>query len=328
MFDQLAVVLCCAVFFIVLAGTSLFSAGVLRASRRLLGRMTARTSANLMFAVRVFPWLLALLITLGLVLPSFLEFEPHSTREIMGVRLLVLATCGGLAILGLSIRTWRVLRATHLAQRYWRSQATQLKPAGVPIPVYRAGEACPLLAVTGILRPEIFVAGAVTEHLSAKELSAAIAHEMAHVSSLDNLKQLVLKITRFPRWLNLFHTSDAAWVNASEIAADEDALAAGASALDLSSALVKVGRLGWQMPMSNAIATSHLLPDTAESSIAMRVMHLEKLLSGERSLACSRNQHGKTYWPTASLVLLVAGYAICLHVVLPWMHNALELLVR
>ena len=60
----------------------------------------------------------------------------------------------------------------------------------------------------------------------------------------------------------------------------------------------------------------------------MRVMHLEKLLSGERSLACSRNQHSKTYWPIASLVLLVAGYAICLHVVLPWMHNALELLVR
>lgn len=327
MFDQLAVVLCCAVFFIVLAGTSLFSAGILRAGRRQLERLTARTSANLIFAVRILPLLLAVLITFGLVLPSFLEFEPHSTREIVGMRLLVLAACGGVAITGLGVRTWRVLRATQRARRDWRSQAMQLKPAGVPVPVYCAPEVCPLLAVSGIFRPQIFVAGTVTDHLSANELSAAIAHELAHVSSLDNLKQLILKITRPPRWLNLFHRSDAAWVNASEIAADEGALAAGASALDLSAALVKVGRLHRQMPMSSAIAASHLLPDAAESSIAMRVTHLEKLLRGERALSFSNSQ-SRTYWHIASLILLVAAYAVCLHVVLPWMHNALELLVR
>src|SRR5260370_14422954 len=36
----------------------------------------------------------------------------------------------------------------------------------------------------------------VVQLLSAEELSAAIAHERAHVRSFDNLKQMLLKITR------------------------------------------------------------------------------------------------------------------------------------
>lgn len=328
MFDELAVVLCCAVFFIVLAGTSMLSAGILWASRRVLGGLTPRTSANLIFAIRVLPLLLAFLITFGFALPSFLEFEPHSTGEIMGIRLMVLAACGGLAILGLAARTWRVLRTTHWAQKHWRSHATRLHAKDVSLPVYCASAACPLLAVTGIFRPEIFIAGAVRQNLSSSELSAAIAHELAHVSSLDNLKQLILTITRLPRWLNLFRKSDAAWLNAAELAADEGALAAGTSPLDLSSALVKVGRLGQQMPMKNAIPASNLLADGAESSIAMRVMHLEKLLRGERNLVGPRNHRSGAYWSIVSLILLVAGYAVCLHVVLPRIHEALEFLVR
>ncbi|HEY6351562.1 MAG TPA: M56 family metallopeptidase [Candidatus Angelobacter sp.] len=328
MFYALAAALCCAVLFIVLGAASLASAGILWAARRMLGGLRPRTGANLMFALRALPLFLAGLITLGFALPAFLRFEPRSSGEIMGLRLLILAACGGLTVCAISIRCGRVILATRRARKEWRSHSMLVQPEGVPVPVYCSRGPYPLLAVTGVFRPQIFVASTVTQSLSAKELSAAIAHEMTHVSSRDNLKRMVLKLTQLPRWLNLFHHSDAAWVNASEIAADEGAIAGGASALDLSSALVKVGRLGTPAPISSAIAGSHLLPETAESCIAMRVMHLEKLLDDRQRPSRPHNDQGRTYWPVFSLALFIVGYAICLNAVLPWMHEALELLVR
>ncbi|HEY6250591.1 MAG TPA: M56 family metallopeptidase, partial [Candidatus Angelobacter sp.] len=255
-------------------------------------------------------------------------FEPRSTHEIMGMRLLVLAACGGLALAGIAARSWRVIRATSQARQNWRSHSRRVQPEGVQVPVYCADGPCPLLAVTGVFRPEIFVATTVTQSLSVNELSAALAHELAHVSSRDNLKQMVLKITRPPQWLNPFRHSDVAWLKASEVAADEGALARGASALDLSAALIKVGQLGRQAPLNSAIAASHLLPETAESCIAVRVMHLERLLKGEGDPTRVRNSHHNRNWPILSLALLVISYAVCVNAILPWMHEALELLVR
>lgn len=328
MFYAIAAALCCAVLFIVLSGTSLVSAGMLWAGRRIPGKLSPRAGANLLFAFRCLPLFLTILITLGFALPSILEFEPRSSSEIMGLRLLVLAACGGLALVGFAIRSWRVIRATRQAQKLWRSHSTRVQPEGVRVPVYCADGAYPLLAVTGVFRPEIYVTNTVAQNLSANELSAAIAHELAHVRSRDNLKQMVLKITQPPQWLNPFRKSDAAWLKASEVAADEAALASGATALDLSSALVKVGQLSRLAPVSNTIAASYLLPETAESCIAVRVMHLEKLLSGERGLARLRHDHGNKTWTVLSLVLLVVSYGVCVHAVLPRMHEALELLVR
>jgi Zn-dependent protease with chaperone function len=194
------------------------------------------------------------------------------------------------------------------------------------VPVYCASEPSPLLAVTGLLRPRIFVAQRVVEKLSSGELFAAIAHELAHVSALDNLKQLVLKTTRPPEWFKLFRKSDALWLNASEMAADEGALAGGASALELSSALIKVGRLSRNIPVGDLIAASHLLPLNTQSCIEMRVDHLRKLLESEGDMP--PNQRGRrNYWPVLGLSLLL-GYAICVNAVLPCIHEVLEFLVR
>lgn len=329
MFYSLATALCFAVLFIVLAGSSLLSAGGLWTARRALGSMSPRTGANLLFAIRTFPLFLAVLVTLGFALPAFLRFEPRRSGEIMGFRLLLLAGLGGLVIAGIVIRALRVIWTTHRAQNQWRAHSRRLQPEGTRVPVYCSHGASPLLAVTGVFRPKIFVAHNVTQSLSAQELSAAIAHEIAHVSSLDNLKQLVLKITQLPRWLNLFRSSDIAWLNTSEMAADEGALASGASALDLSSALVKVGRLGRQAEVADLVAASHLLPVMAESSIAVRVMHLKKLLESDGQATHLQPGHGKNnHWTFASLALFVLGYAVCVNAILPWIHDALELLVR
>ena len=329
MFYVLALALCLAVLFIVLAGASVVCAAGLWFARRSLTSLAPRRSADLVFTLRTLPWLLACAVALGFALPAFLRFEPHATGEFLGLRLVALATLGAIVTGFAAVRGWRIAQATHRAQKQWRANAERLRIEGVPLPTYCAEEAGPLLAVTGILRPRIFVSRTVTESLSARELSAAIAHELAHVQARDNLKQFLMKMTRPPRWLRVLHSSDPAWLGASEMAADEAALASGASALDLSSALVKVGRLIRQAPMAEAIAASHLLPDAAESSMAMRITHLEKLLGSEGAKhAPNTSSMARRCGTAISLLLLLAGYAICLNTVLPWIHDTLEILVR
>lgn len=327
MFYALAIVLCLAVLFIVAAGASIFCAAGLYAGKRWLDFLPTRSRANVLFMLRAMPFFLAGLVTLGLALPAFLRFEPRASNEIMGLRLLTLAVLGAFVLGGIAFRALRIIQATYRAQKQWRIRSRRLQVKSINVPVYCAAMPCPLVAVTGMLRPKIFVAQAVMEKLSPGELDAALAHELAHVTALDNLKQLILKATTLPRWLRLFANSDPIWLNTSEIAADEGALASGVSALDLSSALVKVGGLSRQAAANNLIAASHLLPISAPSGLETRVNHLRKLLESEDQAVRSQPRHSK-YWPMFSLFLLVAGYAICLNSVLPWMHEILERLVR
>jgi hypothetical protein len=263
--------------------------------------------------------LLAFLVTFGLVLPAFLKFEPRSTGELMGGPLLVLAALGTCVLLAMGIRGLRLVWATRQAQKQWRRASTGFRISGIDVPLYRVDGPPTLLAVSGVLRPKIFVGREVANTLTSGELSAALIHEMAHVTSLDNLKQFLLRITRLPRW------TDIEWINASEIAADEAALARGASVLDLSSALIKVGRLGHGRPMRDAIVASHLLPVTTGSSMEMRVTHLQKLLEGH----CQpQRDTGHKYYRILPVLLLFLSYATCVNAVLPWIHEALEFLVR
>jgi Zn-dependent protease with chaperone function len=222
-----------------------------------------------------------------------------------------------------------MLRATMLLRKQWSSQGEKLSVEGVNLPVYCVEDSGSLMAVIGIFRPRIFVARRFVRTLSAEELSAALAHEMAHVRSFDNFKQLFLKITRPPQWLNIFRLTDAAWTNASEVAADENALTSGASALDLSSALVKAGRLGTKSVLCEAVAASHLLPMITQSSFEVRVAHLQELLEENgRPRPAARAGALERHSTTLLWMSLLLVYAASFNTVLPWMHEALEALVR
>jgi Zn-dependent protease with chaperone function len=326
MFYILCIALCLAAMFLVLAGMSMLCLWSWRFLRLLVLSSAPSTAANLLFAIRVLPLLLAFLVTFGLALPAFVKFEPRSTSEMMSLRLLVLAAFGAFALLAMGIRVVKIVRATTAVQEQWRRRSKKLHVEGMNIPVYCLDGPRSAVAVLGILQPEIFVSREVAETLSPDELSAAIAHEKAHVSSLDNLKQLLLKVVRPPRWLNMLRMAETDWTSASEIAADEAALAAGVSALDLSGALVKVGRLKIQAVVGDAVAASHLLPIASGSAVEARMSHLQKLLEDE---GCSRveKRNGKRGMFFV-LVLPVIAYAICVNGILPWVHEALELLVR
>jgi Zn-dependent protease with chaperone function len=324
MFYVLAISLCLAVMFLVLAGASLLSLAGLRLVLRMAGPMRPSAKANLLFAARLLPLGLACTVTFGLVLPAFLEFEPYSTGEGMGLRLLALAALGALALFGMVVRGVNILQATREAQQGWCEHAQQLTVPGIEVPVYRVENAAYLVAVTGILRPRIFVAREITEALSPDELRAALAHEMAHVSSFDNLKQLLLKITRVPRWLKALYGVDAEWTDASEIAADQEALAEGTSVLDLSSALIKVGRLIRPIAGREPVA-SHLVPSTCGSALENRVTCLSEILEGTGATPARNVKRKGLLLP---LLLTLGAYIACVNALLPAVHEALEFLVR
>jgi hypothetical protein len=324
MFYVLAIALCLAVLFLVLACGSLVCMAGLRIVLRMAAPVTPGIKANLLFAARLLPLGLACVVTFGLALPAFLKFEPHSTGEGMGPRLLALATLGALALAGMAVRGVALLRATVQAQRGWRKHSQELHLQGLPVPVYRVENGASLLAVTGIFRPRIFVGREITETLLQDELHAALAHEMAHVSSFDNLKQLLLKITRAPRWLKALYDADAAWTSASEVAADHRALAEGASVLDLSSALIKVGRLNRPTAVREPVA-SHLVPTACGSSLESRVTCLSEMLEGTGAAPARGVKRGSLVFP---VVMVLAAYVVCINALLPAVHEALEFLVR
>ncbi len=329
MFYTLAICVFLAGLFLVLA----FALPASRALRRMAATMvrsrTPAAAANVLFAIRILPLFLALGVSLGLILPAFLRFEPRTTSEAMSARLFLLSFAGALVLTMLAVRGLRVLRATARVERGWRARGEEqrVNVAGSEIPVHYVDGAPALLAVTGFFRPRIFVAREVCRLLSRDELFAALAHEMAHVGFSDNFKQFLLRLTRLPRWLGGTAMEDAAWVTVSELAADEAALAGGASALDLASALVKMSALKTDRPVGSQVAASHLLPDLPGPALEMRVAHLHRLLEDE--IAGPKVLPRPKPWPKLIAILLaMMAYVAAVSTLLPSIHKALEFLVR
>jgi len=235
-----------------------------------------------------------------------------------------MASAGALLLACMMWRAWRMLSVTRRAQRFWRRNSEKIYVQGIDLPIYCVESRLSLLAVTGIFRANIFLSREIAETLSPQELKAALEHEVAHAASFDNLKQMLLKITQPPRWLQLFHDVDREWSGASEIAADYSALANGASVLDLSSALIKVGRLNRISTAVHAVA-SHLIPTACSSTLEQRVLRLSELLESNQHTTVRSAQPGKLI---LGIFLGVAAYLACVHAVLPTVHEVLEFLVR
>src|ERR1051325_4138081 len=331
MFYLLSISLCCAVFFIVLASTSALCIWCGRLLRFSAFSPAPAIVANLLFTIRVLPVLMALLATFGFVLPALLKFEPRSTGEPVGWPLLALAILGGAVLIVMLARATTILWATRLVGAKWRRHSKKLSLENTDVPVYCLDDAGAgrgsVLAVLGFLRPKIFVAKQIVDTLTPAELIAAVEHERAHVNSFDNLKQFALKVTRIPRWLRVSAKSDSAWTNASEIAADEAALASGISILDLSGALIKVASLSRHAVVGETVAASHLVPLGPGSSLQARVDHLQKILECDNP-ALRRAPRSRIKKFAVPLALAVIGYATCVSMVLPLVHDALEALVR
>ena len=199
-FVTLCVAVCLAISLLtlVIAATVIdFAAGVLNYSR--IQKELLRFP-RLLFFWRVSPFLLAITIMFAFALPSFLLLEPRATREKPDGWLLMLAAAAMMLLAGFIARSITVLQATRHSMRDWLRKGHRLQIADVALPVYVIEVMQPLIAVSGFLRPKVFVAKRTLESLTMDELRAALAHETIHARRLDNLTQFILRVTTLPRF--------------------------------------------------------------------------------------------------------------------------------
>jgi Zn-dependent protease with chaperone function len=277
---------------------------------------TARGSTNLLFALRVLPFLLASVFTIAFTVPSFLLLEPRSTDEAVGTAPLLLGLCC-LALLAAGIvQAASAQVRTSQALMKWLDGSTMLDSEAA-LPVFRTRANTPSLTVAGVREPKVLVSEAAIAALTPPELRTALKHEMAHAQSYDNLKKLLFRFSVFPGMTGL----ERAWAEQSELAADDAAVSCSRDALDLAGALIKVSRLNTP-PLQAALTTGLLHSSTA---LGERV---QRLVSWERkpeSAAASK------YWrytlPSLGGALFLAA-ATTYGSVLTGLHQITEWLVR
>jgi len=206
----------------------------------------AARRARLLLALRLLPSAAGIVVSLGMVLPAFLWLQPRQSDEEVRGPLAVLALAGLTLLAAGATRGIASCRATRRLHDAWMARGRPVALPDVPWAESRVVEhAFPIVGVVGIRRPRLVVTGQVQAVLSGEEWRAVVAHERAHVRSLDNLKSLALRFCPdLLAFLPAGRRLAQAWCAAVEDAADDAVAARGrADALHLASALVKVGRL-------------------------------------------------------------------------------------
>jgi len=282
----------------------------LRAQHFPVGRL-----ANLLFALRISPLAIATVITAAFTVPSFLLLEPRSIEEPLGAIPLVLALCGAaLAVFGLLNAVRAIRRATRTISD-WTSTAEAVH-SSVPFPVLRIGRSVPAMTAAGIMRPRILLSGSAEFVLNGNELRTALNHEIAHIRRRDNLKKLLLRFIAFPGLRGL----ESAWLEATEMAADDAAVSSTADALDLAAALIKLSTLRAAEPSPDLTAA---LVHGHATLINARV---ERLISW--SGECRRSRNFSAWRGVGAVVATIALFAITYGSLLSRVHAATEWLVR
>lgn len=284
-------------------------------------RHSARGCADLLFALRIAPLVIATGATLAFCVPSFLLLEPRAVDEPLGGAAVLLGSCGFAVVLA---GVWNAVSAWLTAARTvarWSSQV-DLADSGVtssdnPISMLRISAFAPPLTTAGILRPSLWLSRAARFVLTERELETALRHEMVHVRRRDNLRKLVLHLVKFPGMGEL----EYAWREATEMCADDSAVSSASEALDLAAAVIKLSRLAPLQPP--AALTTALVHSPAESVNA----RVERLIAWTERRQGPAKSYSFGYSLCAALAVAVT-LAITYNELLVRVHTATEWLVR
>src|SRR5436305_8463379 len=202
-------------------------------------KLGIRWTADSLFAFRLFPLVAAAVLTTAFTIPSFLLLEPRTINEPLGGFPLVLGLCGASLCLFGVLNAGRSLRRASRTISQWSVGAEPLATAA-PVPVLRIARPLPAMTAAGIVSPRVLLSRSAESMLSRSEMRTALNHEVAHVRRRDNLKKLLLRFVAFPGMSGL----ETAWLETTEMAADDAAVSSAGDALDLAAALIKLSRLG------------------------------------------------------------------------------------
>jgi len=278
-------------------------------------RHRMRRVADVLYALRMVPLATAVTITAAFIVPSFLMLEPRAIEEPLGGFPLILGLCGTCVIvLGATNVAVAIRRALHTISD-WTSGA-QSMPASAKLPVLRISRVAPRMTAVGILRPRILVSGSAEFLLDERELKTALNHEIAHVRRRDNLKKLMLRLVAFPGMRRL----EDAWLDATEMAADDAAVSNAGEALDLAAALIKLSYLA---PAEQPAELAMSLLRNPASTINDRV---ERLVHWSKESHPDQNRN--LWYALGAGVALVATLAVTYGSLLVQVHTATEWLVR
>jgi Zn-dependent protease with chaperone function len=282
-------------------------------------RVSRRAPTPMWFGLRVLPALAAAVFAVAVFLPSYWRYEPRDTTEGFDVTLTAFAVAGAWL---LGAGAFRAVRAERQARRLIRLWMERARPLAFKdgVTAFAIDSDRPIVALAGIVRPRLFVAQTVIDTLTADELRAGIAHEVAHYRAWDNLKRLLmcaapdlLAFTRTARVL------ERRWAAAAEHAADGMCGDIRPSARwALASALVKVARLTPPVTPEIAPPISTLIDD---SDIASRV---ERLLDDDALIIASRSSRRTA----AALAIAFAALALTYTPLLVSVHEVTEVLVH
>jgi hypothetical protein len=276
-------------------------------------KRTAAGSSDLVL-LRLLPAGGGLLIVLTVVLPAFLAQEPHEPHETAGPLLVVLAALSGVA---LGIGLWRGWRASTSARSLLESCGAprrRVMADGREVNVVDVPE--PLVAVIGGWRPRIVAAECVISACTAEEFQQVIAHEAAHLSARDNLKQLLLIASPdVLGWTRVGADLTERWRAAAELEAD--ARAAGSDPrkrVALAAALIKVARALGAARRARPVLGMPVASDDVEARV-------RRLLAPPDSVAPGVARTRPLLWCALLLPVAVLPFY-------PWVHELLEALVR
>ena len=279
-------------------------------------RHPVRRIADLLFALRMLPLVAAAVITAAFTVPSFLLLEPRSIDEPMSGIPLALGICGAmLGIFGIVNASLALRRASRTIAT-WTTSAHPVD-SGSPVPVLRISQIIPAMTAAGIVRPKVLLSAAAESMLTANELQTTLNHEIAHVRRRDNLKKLLLRFVTFPGMSGL----EAAWLEATEMAADDAAVSNAGEALDLAAALIKLSLLG---PVEAPVDLTAALIHSPASVMNARI---ERLIAWSDGRLVSPHRFSPWYALGAALST-VAVFAVTYSQLLVQVHTATEWLVR
>jgi Zn-dependent protease with chaperone function len=333
MFAARGIVVCCAVFLILYSTLSFVVVCIWRRIWTRGKQHVARHVADSLFALRMFPLIASVVIIVAFTVPSFLLLEPRAIQEPLNGVLVMLSLCGAfLGIFGILNASLALRKASH-AISTWSASAHRVE-TGISVPVLRIsaadaltvpGAGFPVMTAAGILRPRILMSGAAEFLLAPGELQTALSHELAHVRRRDNLKKLLLRFVTFPGLGAL----ETAWLEATELAADDAAVSNAGEALDLAAALIKLSRLGFAEP---PVALTVALMHGATSLVSARIERLiawkernERDRQSERHVA----SRGFSFWcGLSAAAATIALFALTYSQILIHVHTATEWLVR
>ncbi len=201
---------------------------------RMLERFRPTDSVKAHLVWRLLPPIIALLLTSLSALPGYLHGEPIETRELPGLSLIGLALLGLYSIVAPLVQVVWISLRTDAKTRTWLQSAVR-RDSFSRIPVVELALSHPVIVASGLIRKFIFVSSPVKSLLSARELRAALRHEVAHCRQNHNLAKLL--------WTAAPRIAPAVLVEENlretiEFAADDEACSIPGDALNLASALV------------------------------------------------------------------------------------------